>query len=51
MGAPKNYPETLVGYATKEQADAVRHFAWVNRLSMAEIIRRAVARYIRAGKP
>lgn len=51
MGAPKSFPETVVGYTTKEQADAVRHFSWLNRLSIAEIVRRALARYLRSGKP
>ena len=51
MGAPKNFPETVVGYVTKEQAEAVRQFAWRSRISIAELVRRACERYVRRGKP
>jgi len=41
----------LNGYATRELADAAREFAWRNRISIAELIRRAVAFYLKRGKP
>lgn len=51
MGAPKNYPATVVGYATEAQAAAIREFAWRHRISIAELVRRACERYVRRGKP
>jgi|HubBroStandDraft_6_1064221.scaffolds.fasta_scaffold244577_4 hypothetical protein len=56
MGAPKNYPATIIGYSTTEQADAVREAAQKARISIAEFVRRACGEKLRRaergnGKP
>jgi hypothetical protein len=51
MPAPKNLPATLIGYVTREQAARVREFAFRHGISMAEIVRRAVERYLGKGRP
>lgn len=44
-------PAVIVGYATREQAKAIKAAAARHGISIAELVRRACERYVRRGKP
>ena len=47
MGAPKMFPATIIGYATRSQAAAVRAAAERFHISIAEFVRQAIEEKLR----